>query len=366
MLVAGSCISPFIPEINETQEMLVVEGIITDQPGVNVVKLSRSVPLNEESSSNPVKGCTVTIDDDAGNSFNLTETAAGTYVTDTSEFQGIIGRKYQLKIKVNSSSSPVRSYESALMEMKPVPPIDSLYYEKVTLKQRADLTPVMQGCRIFLDTHDPSGICEYYRWDYKETWKFRVPYDITNDICWISNSSSEINIKTTASLSENRVNKFPVIFISNTSDRLNEKYSLLVNQYSLTEDEYDYWSKLQIISEEAGSLYDITPSSITGNIYCIDDPGEQVLGYFSVSAKTSKRIFIEDNFAGLPNLYLKCATDTVFNNDTIPGLNQYIWVIMTFDYAMPPYKILTTYETCADCTVRGTKTKPVWWRDDKD
>jgi len=24
---------------------------------------------------------------------------------------------------------------------------------------------------------------------------------------------------------------------------------------------------------------------------------------------------------------------------------------------MPPYKILTTYETCADCTVRGTKTK---------
>jgi len=120
LLVAGSCISPFIPEINETQEMLVVEGLITDQPGVNVVKLSRSVPLNEESSSNPVKGCTVTINDDAGNSFNLTEIAAGTYVTDTSEFQGIIGRKYQLKIKVISSYSPVRSYESALMEMKPV------------------------------------------------------------------------------------------------------------------------------------------------------------------------------------------------------------------------------------------------------
>jgi hypothetical protein len=222
----------------------------------------------------------------------------------------------------------------------------------------------MQGCQVFLSTHDQSEICKYYRWDYKETWQFQLPYDVPNDICWISNNSSEINIKTTTSLSENRIEQFPITFISNKTDRLNKKYSLLVNQYSMNEDEYDYWSKLQSIFEETGSLYDITPSSIIGNIYCIDDPGEEVLGYFSVSAKTSKRIFIKDYFAGLPNLYIKCPTDTVFNNDTIPGLNQTIWVIMTVDYAMPRYKVLTTIKTCADCTARGSKIKPVFWEDD--
>ena len=363
-LLAGSCISPFIPEINETQEMVVVEGLITDQPGINVVKLSRSVPLNKAYTSNPLKGCTVTINDDAGNTFTLSEISSGTYITDSPEFQGVIGRKYQLKIKINDSSSPNKNYESALIEMKPVPPIDSLYYKKVTLKQREDLTPVMQGCQVFLSTHDQSEICKYYRWDYKETWQFQLPYDVPNNICWISNNSSEINIKTTTSLSENRIEQFPITFISNKTDRLNKKYSLLVNQYSMNEDEYDYWSKLQSIFEETGSLYDITPSSIIGNIYCIDDPGEEVLGYFSVSAKTSKRIFIKDYFAGLPNLYIKCPTDTVFNNDTIPGLNQTIWVIMTVDYAMPPYKVLTTTKTCADCTARGSKIKPVFWEDD--
>lgn len=341
--------------------MLVVEGLITDRPGINVVKLSRSVPLNKVSTSNPLKGCTVTINDDIGNNFTLTEISAGTYVTDSSEFLGVIGRKYQLKVTINGSSSPNKNYESALMEMKPVPAIDSLYYEKVTLEQRDDLVPVKEGCQVFLSTHDQSEMCKYYRWDYKETWKFQLPYIVPNNICWISSNSNQINIKTTTSLSENRIDGYPIVFISNKTDRLNKKYSVLINQYSMNEDEFEYWSRLESVSEETGSLYDITPSSIIGNIYCTDDPDEQVLGYFSVSAKTSKRIFIDDDFAGLPDLYNKCPTDTVFNNDTIPGLNESIWIILSYDYSMPPYKVLTTKKTCADCTARGSKNRPAFW-----
>jgi len=100
-----------------------------------------------------------------------------------------------------------------------------------------------------------------------------------------------------------------------------------VNQYSLNEDEYIYWEKLQNISEEVGSLYDITPSSISGNIFCIEDPAEQVLGYFSVSAKTSKRIYIDGYFRGLVNYYTTCPYDTIYGTGTIPNLNSSVWVI---------------------------------------
>ncbi len=135
-MLAGSCVSKFIPEVNEANEMLVVEGMITDQPGINTVRLSRSVPLDERNAIKPLKKCVVTITDDAGNSYSLTEKTDGTYVTDSTEFRGVVGRKYQLRIKANDQNFSTDTYVSFPMEMKPVPPIDSVYYEKVTLKMR--------------------------------------------------------------------------------------------------------------------------------------------------------------------------------------------------------------------------------------
>ena len=110
---------------------------------------------------------------------------------------------------------------------------------------------------------------------------------------------SEINIKNTSVLEQDKIERFPLNFISNQTDRLKVKYSMLVNQYSLNEDEYLYWEKLQNMSEQVGGLYDMIPSAIPSNVYCIDDPNEKVLGYFSVSASSSKRIFIKDHFAGI-------------------------------------------------------------------
>jgi len=223
-----------------------------------------------------------------------------------------------------------------------------------------------QECQVYLNTTDPDGICKHFRWDFSETWMFRLPYDVPNRICWISNNSNSIFIKNTSVLSEDRIEKWPVNYISAKTDRLSKRYSLLVNQYSLNEDEYNYWEKLQNVTENVGSLYDITPVSIPGNIYCIEDPSEQVLGYFSVSAKTSKRIFIEDYFAGLVYLYNQCPSDTVFGRGPEPeGLGVSYWLIIdnSLDF-LNPYKVYTIYKDCADCTSRGTTEEPSFWREE--
>ena len=112
-------------------------------------------------------------------------------------------------------------------------------------------------------------------------------------------------------------------------------------------------------------IYDITPASIQGNIYCVDDPDETVLGYFSVSAKASRRIFIEDFFSGLVNLYSDCVLATIPGRQPIPNLGIYVWVIVDGSTDMPPYMVITDKKGCADCTVRGTKVKPSFWDDDK-
>ena len=92
LLIISGCITPFLPETDEDPNLVVVEGLITDQPEVNMVKLSRSMPLGKTATLRPLKGCIVSITDDLGNRFYLNESnTAGTYLTDPSIFQGDCG-----------------------------------------------------------------------------------------------------------------------------------------------------------------------------------------------------------------------------------------------------------------------------------
>ena len=382
MLLLNRCITEFVPQTKENKESLVIEGLITNQPVADTIKLSRSLPIGVISVAKPVEGCTVTISDDLGNIFGLTEPFAGTYVTDTAQFRGTIGRFYTLHIHA-STSYKNHIFESFPIEMKPVPPIDSLYYEKVAIEENNGVIS-QEGCQVYLNTHDPTNQIKFYRWEYVETWEFHLPYTLVpNKICWFSNNSKEIKIKNTSSLAEARIERFPINFISNLTDRLNVKYSILVNQYSLNEDEYQYWEKLQRFTEQVGGLYDVIPSAIPNNVFCADDPNEKVLGYLSVSASTSKRIFIKDNFAGLIDLYTNCINDTIYNGEPIQNLNYYAWIIGTgflhptawvigadsiiHQIFLPiiPYSLITFQKGCADCSVRGTLTEPDFWKESK-
>lgn len=361
LLSVNSCIVQFLPEITEDQDILVVEGLITDQPGEQTIRISTSMPLGTRSTSKPLSGCNVRLSDDLGNSFSMNEENEGTYLTGSS-FQASVGRYYTLHIKTNASHHN-RNYKSAPMLMKPVPPIDSVYYERVVLERASDGYPSGEGCKVYLNTHDPENSCRFYRWEFTETWEFSLPYIVSNKTCWISNNSDNINIKATTSLSEDKIERQPVSFITNGSDRLKILYSILVNQYSLNEEEYAYWEKLEHTVEQVGSLYDIIPASIPSNIECIENPSENVLGYFSVSSVKYKRIFIKDQFRGLYNPYSDCENVIVPYNDPLLNLGVTIWVIVDHPEPPPGFKVLTYFKGCADCTVRGTTQRPDFWRD---
>jgi hypothetical protein len=362
-ILTNSCISQFIPQTTQDQNLLVVEGLITDQPGNNTIKINSSVPLGGKYTAVPVSGCNVSITDDVGNAYYLHETGKGIYVADQT-FQGVIGRYYTLHILTNSLNNNL-SYQSSPVLMKPVPPIDSVYAEMRVITQLAPDWPTGEGVQIYLSTHDPENSCRFYRWEYVETWEFMLPYIVPNNICWINANSDKISIKSTSSLSEDRIERFPLNLVTNKTDRLKIKYSILVNQYSLNQEEFSYWEKLKNLTEDVGSLYDIIPSSIPSNILCVEKPDEDVLGYFSVSAVKSKRIFIKDQFRGMPDLYVNCPGGSVLYNDPIPNLNVSVWVIVDHPLPPPGFKVLTYIKGCADCTVRGSKIKPDYWDNSK-
>jgi hypothetical protein len=356
LLLAVACTIQFIPDIDENKELLVVEGMITDQNRVNIIKLSRSLQMGKPLVRKPVRGAAVTITDEKGVVTTLKESSPGTYSTDSTKFRGYVGGWYSLNIRIINAT-----YSTDLMEMKPVPPINSVYYEKVAITASADSTELEEGCRIYVDSYDPSKECLFFRWDYIETYEYQVPYDVINKVCWVTERSDRILIKNTSIYNQARITKYPILFITNNTDKLKERYSILVNQYSLNESEYDFWEKVQNISQDVGGLYDITPMAVSGNIRCNTNPEETVLGYFSVSAVTQKRLFIKDKFIGLPNFYTYCATDTLRGILPEAGLNKEFWVIEDYGDEIPPFWIITTFRECADCTTRGTKVKPSFW-----
>jgi hypothetical protein len=355
-----SCIINYVPKISDYEEVLVVEGLINDQPGINTIKISKSQPLWKKLNPRPLTGCIVSISDDLGQTFIIKETAIpGIYNTDPASFRGVTGREYTLHIRTTTESINL-SYESMPMKMIPVPSIDSIYYEKEFFELA---TLPVEGCNIYLNTHDPSNNCRFYRWEYSETWEFHLPFNFPNKVCWISNNPVEILIKNASLFTETNIVRHPVTTITNPVDRLSVKYSILVNQFSLNEDEYLYWERLKNTTDQTGGLYDLTPATIPNNIYCLEEPYKIVLGYFSVSAVSSRRLFIKDRFAGINTRYAGCTSNTIFTNrpDTLKDL----WIIEDNSDKIPPAVIYTKDRSCIDCTTRGTNIKPAFWDDDK-
>lgn len=357
-----SCKINYIPNIDYYEEAVVVEGLITDQPGISTIKISKSQPIWKRIYPKPLTGCKVSISDDLGNIYVLKETPAafGIYTTDSASFRGVIGREYTLHVRTTSEDNNL-NYASLPTKMIPVPPIDSIYYEKKIFVQ-SNLH--VEGCNIYLNTHDPSNNCWFYRWRYTETWEFHLPFDVPDNVCWISNNPADILIKNGSFLAEASIVRHPVISITDPVDRLSVKYSILVNQFSLNKDEYLYWERLKNTMDQVGGLYDQVPAAIANNVYCVEEPNKNVLGYFSVSAMSSRRLFIKDSFNNINTLYTRCLSDTVFTArpDTVTFLGTIIKILSD---RVPPGFIYTNDRGCVDCTKRGTNIKPVFWDDDK-
>lgn len=365
MLVSASCVVEFLPVVENNKNYLVVEALVTNQFNSYIIKISRSSKLGSTKINTPVTGCLVYVKNGAGLQYLFKEKRPGIYQSDSLVFRGIPGEKYTLHF-----TSGLHTYQSIPMEMMPVPPIDSLYAELKT-NNSSKTENSISGFQVYVDTHDPTNKCKYYRWNFTETWEFRLPYfyeTIINRICWKTANSSSILINNTSSLSQARVAGFPLTFITSETDRLRVRYSIFARQFSITQDEYSYWDKLQRITQEVGGLYDVVPMSVESNINCIDSPGEKVLGYFSVSSAATKRIFINSPLMNFPDFYHDCPIDTVPISAQIPTLNVFRFIIgkvIDLPPTFQPFFILTDKKQCTDCSLTGSKVMPAFWNETK-
>jgi hypothetical protein len=116
-------------------------------------------------------------------------------------------------------------------------------------------------------------------------------------------------------------------------------------------------------TESLGTIFDAQPSEIKGNVHCMSDPGELVIGYVSAAVIEEKRFFISANELRGWNFDQGCRKSDIPNHpDSIK--DAYSGGLSIFDAIYAP--VITRYEVapigCVECTARGgSLTKPSYW-----
>jgi hypothetical protein len=366
-LVLGfsSCIEPFFPNAaSPSDAKYVVNGQINDQEGYQTVSVSMSSTL-EKPKYNPLSGCTVSILDNQGNVFNLTEFDKGNYRAWIDKEYLKPGNSYKVDVVTSSGVEIVSEYD----QMPECPELDSVYYIRKDVPT-TDPTKPLQGVQFYVDLNGKSTDSHYYRWDIVETWEHHAkfpktlywntrtivltdPPDYSKFYCWTTKRLGNVFTLSTKNLVQNRFNMYQLHFVDNQTQRLTYCYSLLVNQIALSEPAYIYWDKLRVNSSELGGLYEVQPLRVKGNLKSTTNPELEILGFFNASSVKSKRFFFR-NIKNLELNYAKCESRPIE-----PGeLNR----------EDPKYLVMTgsgiqiIEDECVECNYWGGSTiKPDYW-----
>jgi hypothetical protein len=348
------------PVISSGTSYLVVEANLNPN-GLTSILLTRSVPLGRTSAIKPETNAQVTVEGKDNSVRSLTHIGNGRY--NNSNLGLTIGNEYRLHILTVAG----KEYVSEYVKAKKTPVVDSITYERES-----------EGLRIHAHAHDVTKQTRYYRWDFDETWEInsRFPsayiYDNTTQkirsrifpqeevsVCWKYDFSSTIVLANTTRLQEDVIFKAPVQFIANGSEKLSVRYSILLRQYALDKEAYNFYELMRKNTEDIGNIFSPQPSEIRGNISNADDPREYVLGYVTASTVESLRTFIRIPW----NYFQDCRITVVPDRpDSIKFYFGPGGSLIPFAYDNPPPSYSGSAPECVDCTRRGgNTTRPSYW-----
>lgn len=360
------CVDPYSPRATQANYgYLVVEGLLCDSSGTTSVSLSHTSTLADSSENDLETGAMVTIEGDNGTSYNLTEVDFGLYTADKLMID--ISRNFRVRIKTSAG----KEYSSDFVPFRKTPVIDSVNYS-------IDDT----NLHLLVNTHDQGNDTRYYLWRYDGTWSYHSAYkstikmvdgrivqrDLLDDTyhCWRTVHSTQILVGSSARLADDIISNFELLAEPRSGEKLQDEYSILVKQYAITGEAYNYWQELKKNTENLGTLFGPQPSTVATNLHCLTNSAEPVLGYFSASSVQQVRKTILSS--ELPPIhhstgYEACSADTLLL-DQVPYFTGSEMLVNELFHGMPPVLIgyLMANEDCVDCTKHGgTTIKPAYW-----
>ncbi len=261
-----SCDVPIQLDLNQSESKVVIEGLVTDQPGRQYVKISRSVDFYD-SGQVRVTNAIVTVTDDLNQVFLFVhnpenkDERTGYYVP-VVDFVGQIGRTYTLTVNIDEETY------NASDKLFSVSPLDKVDF-RINEEEKRD--PEIRGrfYETLIFTKEPPDTKDFYL--FKLYRNDSIKYGNANDIYFSDDEYLSDNIDGFA---------LPVFYAPGDIAK--------VEAYSISRSCYVFYSDMQKLLNNDGGLFGSPPANCRNNI----DNG--ALGFFQASAMNIKEVVIEE------------------------------------------------------------------------
>jgi hypothetical protein len=378
ILICAGCLDPYAPPASSGNlNALVVDGFI-DANGTASVTLSRSIPLDGKDAPPFEFEAVVTIESSNGDTFSLQEDKDGVY----SASALVVDKTATYTLHIVTIDE--NEYQSDPMKIYSTPAIDSVYWT-INGAERLEIRA---------DSHndDPENT-GYYLLNAIETYEYHAAvfchFKLINHVAYERLPEEEVFVcyrdertpnvlASTKGLRNNRVTGVKVSVIDRKSPKISvPRYSILVRQIAIGEEEYTYQRLLIASTEQQGSLFAQIPGRIPSNMHSIKDPNEYVLGYFRAQEVKELRYFIDTYTHPIPGDFyqkvyeLGCQPEaTCFYSDPSaptsggcvpPEAVSDAAGIVSATPGQPGFVFVPP--GCGDCRSKGgTTTKPSYWQ----
>jgi hypothetical protein len=304
-LAATACVERFHFVIDDNAPSLVVEAFLSDKSYSETlmypsdgryftVKLSHTsdvINIRPEMIGN----ANVELHSDRGDMWEYTESAAtdGTYELLLDDFKAEPSVKYKLYIRLPNDQVYESEWEG--LPANATPPIGQIGFKETVIEKYAIQAneEVIISVKA-IETHislpeNTTGSTLFYRWAFVPHWKFTAQFSsvvLPGHTCWMTTPYYIMHYTVQKDLSGGYKKKlFEIETVRN--ERIFEKFSALIVQYSMTEPYFNFWSEMRELNQEA-SIVDKPPFNLATNIHSLDGE-KRVSGYFGVVNEQATR-----------------------------------------------------------------------------
>lgn len=272
---------------DENLDLISVEAYLTTSEENNIlVKLEKSLPVDDSQQNPPINNAIVEITDNEAkpNTIVLEEQGnSGIYqLSKNIQYPAIPGRTYN--ITITTPDGVIITGEEYLQKVEPLDTV------KVNLSARGDY----EYLAVFVSTQETPGPGHYYKWDIYINNRLLYESDnlaYANDELVDGNYVYDLEIFTDwyEDGDDNEEESDRILFIGDT---------VTVVQSSISQSSYDFYLGMQN-QAFAGGPFSVPPANILGNLSSTDD--KKVLGFFSArDISTGNPVIIdEENFKPL-------------------------------------------------------------------
>lgn len=325
---------------------LVVDGVITTDPGPYTVKLNTVIRTDDTHPLGvPVTATKVILADDAGQTEEMVQISDGMYQTKASGIRGMIGRSYHVRVEMGDGTV----FESNPDKIGAVGSVDSIYWAFES-QPKSD-GPTEYRYRIYMNASAATGTDKYYRWKLNGTYVVRtepkfthceppppgcfwcpppcsgavavVPFGEPKEgyafnpatglpeyviglqcsccRCWVTAPENKPRVTDTRLSSNGKFLNVEMGTVPVNYYTFWEKYRVEVQQMSLSRQAFEYWQAIQSQREGIGSLFQPIGGKIPTNIYEVNNK-RRAYGIFYAAAVSRKQIYLDKNTYRIPEI----------------------------------------------------------------